>query len=125
MGLVTFRDGNIASLQYYYRDYSPELQVLVRLDEPDSFAQFFGANYTRLKDSNVEYDFDSFASKMQSDFYNVTRHKVGGVIVIAVDFTAVEAVMNITGPITVSDGVMTSGNVADRLHYYSGPRGQR
>jgi hypothetical protein len=120
MGLVTLHNGNIASLQYYYRD-SPELQALVKLDGPDSLTQFFGVDSAKLYDSNVQYDFASFAPKMQSDFYNVTGHKVDGVI--AVDFTAVEAVMNITGPITASDGVITSRNVADRLHYYSETRG--
>jgi hypothetical protein len=114
MGLVTMHNGHIASLQYYYRD-SPELQALVKLDGPDSFTQFFDVNYAQLYDSNVQYDFASFAPTMQSDFYNVTGHKVDGVI--AVDFTALEAVMNITGPITVSGEVITSRNVADRLHF--------
>jgi hypothetical protein len=117
MGLLTMHDGNIASLHYYYRD-SPELQALVQLDGPDSFTQFVGVNSARLLDSNVQYDFASFAPKVESDFYNVTGHKVDGVI--AVDLTAVAAVMNITGPITVSGEVITSRNVADRLHYYSG-----
>jgi hypothetical protein len=117
MGLVTMHNGNIASLQYYYRT-SPELQALVKLDGPDSFTQFLDVNYARLSDSNVQYDFASFAPKVQSDFYNVTGHKVDGVI--AFDFTAVEAVMNITGPVTVSGEVITSRNVADRLHFDSG-----
>ncbi len=117
MGLVTMHNGNIASLQYYYRE-SPELRALVKLDGPDSFTQFFNVNYTMLYDSNVQYNFASFAPKMQSDFYNVTGHKVDGVI--AVDFTAVEAVMAITGPVTVSGEVITSRNVADRLHFDSG-----
>ncbi|MGZ4892156.1 MAG: DUF4012 domain-containing protein [Halobacteriota archaeon] len=119
MGLVTMHNGNIASVQYYYRD-SPELKTIVQLDGPDSFTKFFGINHTQLYLSNVQYDFASFAPKMQSDFYNVTGHNVDGVI--AVDFTAVEAIMNVTGPITVSGQVMTSRNVADRLHYYSATR---
>jgi hypothetical protein len=117
MGLVTMHNGHIASLQYYYRS-SSELQALVGLDGPASFTNFFGVNAAALHDSNVQYDFASFAPKMQSDFYNVTGHKVDGVI--AVDFTAVEAIMNITGPITVSGEVITSRNVADRLHFDAG-----
>jgi hypothetical protein len=117
MGLVTMHNGHIASLQYYYRS-SSELQALVGLDGPASFTNFFGVNAAALHDSNVQYDFASFAPKMQSDFYNVTGHKVDGII--AVDFTAVEAIMNITGPITVSGEVITSLNVADRLHFDAG-----
>src|SRR5271157_2712184 len=41
MGLVTMHNGNIASLQYYYRT-APELQALVHLDGPESFTNFFG-----------------------------------------------------------------------------------
>jgi hypothetical protein len=117
MGVVTVHDGHIASLQYYYFT-SQQLQALVGLDGPASFTNFFGVNAAALHDSNVQYDFASFAPKMQSDFYNVTGHKVDGIV--AVDFTAVEAVMNITGPITVSGEVITSRNVADRLHFDSG-----
>jgi hypothetical protein len=120
MGLLTMHDGNIASLQYYYRS-GPELQALVQLDGPASFTQFFGVNSAHLVDSNVQYDFASFAPKIQADFYKVTGHKVDGVI--AVDFTALEAFMNITGPITASGDVITSTNVADRLHYLSGTTG--
>jgi len=120
MGLVTVHNGNIASLQYYYYT-SPELQALVKLDGPDSFTQFFDVNYVHLYDSNVQYDFASFAPKMESDFYNVTGNRVDGVI--AVDLTAVEAVMNITGPITASGEVITSRNVADRVHFDSATLG--
>jgi hypothetical protein len=114
MGLLTVHNGNVASLQYYNWN-SPQLQALVKLDGPKSFTQFFDVDRAQLYLSNVQYDFASFAPKMQSDFYNVTGHKVDGII--AVDFTAVEAVMNITGPVTVSGEVMTSANVADRLHF--------
>jgi hypothetical protein len=117
VGLVTMHNGNIASLQYYFYT-SPELQTLVQLDGPDSFTNFFGVNSAKLYNSNVQYNFTSFAPKMESDFYNVTGHKVDGVI--AVDYTAVEALMNITGPVTVSGEVITSANVADRLYYDSG-----
>jgi hypothetical protein len=120
MGLVTMHNGHIASLHYYYYT-SQELQALVELDGPPSFTNFFGVNSAALHDSNVQYDFASFAPKMQSDFYNVTGHKVDGVI--AVDFTAVEAIMNITGPVTVSGEVITSRNVADRLHFDSATLG--
>jgi hypothetical protein len=121
MGVLTMHNGNIASLQYYYRT-SPQLQAVVELDGPASFTNFLGVNSAALHDSNVQYEFASFAPKVQSDFYNVTGHKVDGVI--AVDFTAVEAVMNITGPITVSGEVITSRNVADRLEYYSATSGK-
>jgi hypothetical protein len=120
MGLITTHDGNIASLQYYYR-LSPQLRALVQLDGPASFTNFFGVNSAKLSDSNVQYNFASFAPKMQSDFYNVTGHRVDGII--AVDFTAVEAVMAITGPVTVSGEVITSRNVADRLHFDAGTVG--
>ena len=82
---------------------SPQLQTLVGLDGPESFTNFFGVNAAALSDSNVQYDFASFAPKMQSDFYNVTGQKVDGII--ALDFTAVQAIMNVTGPITASGEV--------------------
>ncbi|MGZ4853373.1 MAG: DUF4012 domain-containing protein [Halobacteriota archaeon] len=121
LGLLTVRDGNIESLQYQYgseyinrRAWNP----LVNLDGPESFTKFFGVGNVPLTASNVQYDFASFAPKMQSDFYNVTGQRVDGII--ALDFTAVEAIMKVTGPITVSGQVVTSRNVADRLHFYSG-----
>jgi len=123
VGVVTVHNGRIASLQYYYgssaepKESSPQLSGLVHLDGPESFTKFFNVNQSTLTDSNVQYDFASFAPKMESDFYNATGYRVDGII--AVDLTAIEAVMNITGPITISGEVITSRNVADRLHYDS------
>ena len=114
MGLLTMHNGNIASVRYYYLS-SPQLQTIVGLNGPESFTNFFGVNAAALSDSNVQYDFASFAPKMQSDFYNVTGQKVDGIITL--DFTAVQAIMNVTGPITASGEVITSRNVADRLHF--------
>jgi hypothetical protein len=114
MGVLTTHDGSIASLKYYYLS-SPQLSAIVGIDGPTSFTNFFGVNAAALSDSNVQYDFASFAPKMQSDFYNVTGQKVDGII--AVDFTALQAFMNVTGPITVSGEVLTSRNVVDRLHF--------
>jgi hypothetical protein len=117
MGLLTVHDGTIASLQYYYAN-SSELRGIVALEGPAGFTQFFGVNSATLFDSNVQYNFASFAPTMQSDFYNATGHTVDGII--ALDFTAVEEIMNITGPVTTSGGVITSGNVVDCLHYDAG-----
>ncbi|MGD0170535.1 MAG: DUF4012 domain-containing protein [Halobacteriota archaeon] len=119
MGLLTVHDGTIARLQYQYVSSSTNStwNPIVNLDGPASFTQFFGVGSARLSDSNVQYDFASFAPKMQSDFYNATGQRVDGII--ALDLTAVAAIMNVTGPITASGGVITSRNVADRLHYYS------
>jgi len=125
LGLVTLHNGNIASTEFHYvttftspGNYSSLWNAIVQLDGPESFTKFFGVNAALLSDSNVQYDFASFAPKMQSDFYNVTGNRVDGII--ALDLTAVEAVMNVTGPITMSGEVITSRNVVDRLHYYSG-----
>ncbi|MGZ8898454.1 MAG: DUF4012 domain-containing protein [Halobacteriota archaeon] len=117
MGVLTTHDGNIASLEYRYWNSSQQTGI-VALDGPESFTKFFGVNAAVISDSNVQYDFASFAPKMRSDFYNVTGKSVDGIV--ALDLTAVEALMNVTGPITTSDGVITSRNVADRLHYYAG-----
>ena len=119
-GLFTVHDGTIASLQYQYvgSDIRSTWNPIVNLSGPASFTEFFGVGSVALSDSNVQYDFASFAPKMQSDFYNATGQRVDGII--ALDFTAVEAIMNVTGPITVSGEVITSRNVVDRLHYYSG-----
>jgi hypothetical protein len=119
LGLVTVHDGAIASLQYQYvvSDQRSTWNPIVNLDGPESFTKFFGVDAAALSDSNVQYDFASFAPKMESDFYNATGQRVDGII--ALDFTAVEAIMNVTGPITVSGEVITSKNVVDRLHYDS------
>jgi hypothetical protein len=117
MGVLTTHDGSIASLKYYYLS-SPQLRTIVGLTGPESFTNFFGVNAAALSDSNVQYDFASFAPKMQSDFYNVTGQKVDGII--ALDFTALQAIMNVTGPITASGEVLTSRNVVDRLHFEVG-----
>jgi len=121
MGVLTVKDGHIVSLKYYYSHSSPELRTIVPVDGPESFTSFFGVNSATLYDSNVQYDFASFAPKVQSDWYNVTGQKVDGVI--GLDFTAVQAIMNITGPITVSNEVITSRNVFDRLEYDSATSG--
>ena len=123
LGLLTVHDGTITSLQYQYvsSDTRSTWNPIVNLDAPESFTKFFGMDSAALSDSNVQYDFASFAPKMQSDFYNATGQRVDGVI--ALDFTAVEAIMNVTGPITVSGEVITSRNVADRLHFDSGTAG--
>ena len=119
-GLFRIHDGNIASLQYQYvsSDTNSTWNPIVNLDGPASFTQFLGVDTAALSDSNVQYNFSSFAPTMQSNFYNATGQRVDGII--ALDFTAVEAIMNVTGPITVSGGVITSRNVVDRLHYYDG-----
>ena len=123
LGLLTVHDGTITSLQYQYvsSDTRSTWNPIVNLDAPESFTKFFGMDSAALSDSNMQYDFASFAPKMQSDFYNATGQRVDGVI--ALDFTAVEAIMNVTGPITVSGEVITSRNVADRLHFDSGTAG--
>ena len=116
-GVLTVRDGHIAHLQYYYSHTSPTLQTNVSLDGPESLTTFFNVNAAALFDSNVQYDFASFAPKVQSDWYKVTGQKVDGVI--GLDFTAVEAILSITGPITASGEVITNRNVFHRLEYYS------
>jgi Protein of unknown function (DUF4012) len=120
LGVLTVHNGNIASMEYRYWNLE-QGEGIVAIDGPESFTKFFGVNAAVISDSNVQYDFASFAPKMRSDFYNVTGKSVDGIV--ALDLTAVEAVMNVTGAITTADGVITSRNVADRLHYYSGTAG--
>jgi len=116
-GALTIRDGHIAHLQYYYSHTSQTLQTTVPLDGPESLTTFFNVNAAELFDSNVQYDFASFAPKVQSDWYNVTGQKIDGVI--GLDFTAAEAILRITGPITASGEVITNRNVFHRLEYDS------
>jgi len=119
LGLITVHDGSISNLQYQYisTGINSTWNPIVNLNAPPSFTQFFGVDTAQLSDSNVQYNFASFAPELQSDFYNATGKQVDGII--ALDFTAVQAIMNVTGPITVSGEVITSRNVVDRLHYYS------
>jgi hypothetical protein len=120
IGLLTLHNGQVAKAEFHYVSTDTNDSTwdpIVPLDGPESFTTFFGVNSARLSDSNVQYDFASFASKMQSEFYNVTGTRVDGII--ALDFTAVEAFMRVTGPVLVSGEIITDRNVVDRLHYYS------
>ncbi|MGZ8886269.1 MAG: DUF4012 domain-containing protein, partial [Halobacteriota archaeon] len=117
VGVATIHNGRITDLRYYYSHTSNELQADVYLDGPESFTTFFNADVALLRDSNNQYDFASFAPKVQSDWYTTTGQRVDGVI--GLDFTAAEAILNITGPITASGDVITSRNVFHRLEFYS------
>jgi hypothetical protein len=116
IGLLTVHDGNVMDLHLYYQNNSWTGDI-VKIDGPASLTQFYNVDSARLYDSNVQYDFASFAPAMMSDFYQLTGQKADGII--AVDFTALEAIMRITGPINVSGDVITSRNIVDRAHYYS------
>jgi hypothetical protein len=116
MGLLTLHDGNVKGLQVW-NSYVGQTNATVRIDEPQSFIWFFGTEYVKLYDANVQYDFASFAPFMLSSFYNVTGRHVDGII--AVDFTALKEILKLTGPISVSGHNLTSRNVADMMYYYS------
>lgn len=117
IGLLTMHDGNVKDLHLYYENDSLTGHT-VKMGGPESLTQFYNVDRARLYDSNVQYDFASFAPTMLSNFYQLTGQKVDGLI--AVDFTAVEAIMRITGPISISGDVITSRNIVDRAHYYAG-----
>jgi hypothetical protein len=117
VGVLTIHNGHITHVQYYYSHTSKELQTIVPLDGPESFMTFLNVDSARLFDSNNQYDFASFAPKMQSDWYSTTGQRVDGVI--GLDFAAAQAILTITGPITASGDVITSENVFHRLEYYS------
>ncbi|MGZ4892414.1 MAG: DUF4012 domain-containing protein [Halobacteriota archaeon] len=117
IGLLTVHNGNVTDLHLYYKNNSSWTGGIVTMDGPKSLTQFFNVDRVRLYESNVQYDFASFAPTMLSNFFKLTGKKVDGII--AIDFTAVEAFMRITGPINVSGDVITSRNIVDRAHYYS------
>jgi hypothetical protein len=119
IGLITLHNGQVVKAEFHHvaSETNDSWNPIVPVNEPESFTTFFGVNSAHLSDSNMQYDFASFASKMQSEFYNVTGKKVDGII--ALDFTAVEAIMRLTGPVLVSGEIITDRNVVDRLHYYS------
>ncbi|MGD0170770.1 MAG: DUF4012 domain-containing protein [Halobacteriota archaeon] len=117
IGLLTVHDGNVKDLHFYYANTSWTGDV-VKIDSPRSLTQFFKVDRARLYDSNVQYDFASFAPTMLSNVNQLSGQKADGII--AVDFTALEAIMRITGPISASGDVITSRNVVDLTHYYSG-----
>jgi Protein of unknown function (DUF4012) len=117
VGVLTLHNGHIAAVHYYYSHTSPELQAIVPLNGPEGFTSFLDVDSAKLFDSNNQYNFTSFAPKMQSDWYNTTGQRVDGVI--GLDFTAVQAILGITGPIDVSGDIITSRNVYHRLEYYS------
>ncbi|MGZ4883180.1 MAG: DUF4012 domain-containing protein [Halobacteriota archaeon] len=117
VGVLTIHNGHIVQARYYYKHTSEELQAVVPLDGPESFMTFFDVGSANVSDSNNQYDFASFAPKIQSDWYNVTGQRVDGII--GFDFTAAQAILNVTGPITASGDVITSRNVFHRLEFYS------
>ncbi|MGA3359804.1 MAG: DUF4012 domain-containing protein [Halobacteriota archaeon] len=116
MGLLTVYHGSVTSLQVFYAN-STYLNGTVKVDGPESLTKFFNVTSARLFDSNVQYNFSSFAPVVQANLYNLTGKRVDGTV--AVDFTAVQELMKLTGPMIVSGDVITSENVVDRLHYYS------
>jgi hypothetical protein len=119
IGLLTVHDGNVKDLHLAYAyNNSAWTGDVVNMSLPESLTQLYDVDSVRLYDSNVQYDFSSFAPTMLSNVEQITGQKVDGVI--AVDFTAVEAIMRITGPISVSGEVITSRNIVDIAHYYSG-----
>ncbi len=117
IGLVTLHNGNVKDLSLYYAGDAWTGSV-VNMSGPESLIKFFNESTIRFYDSNVQYDFGSSAPVMLSDLYNLTGKKADGII--AIDFTGLAAILRITGPINASGCVMTSRNVADRIHYYSG-----
>jgi hypothetical protein len=117
IGLLTVHNGDIKSLRVWYENQSYS-GSLVTVDGPASFTTFFGVDSAKLYDSNVQYDFATFAPIMRANYQNMAGQHVDGVV--AIDFTAVEELMKLTGPITVSGQVITSRNVVDRSYYYSG-----
>jgi len=126
IGLLTVHDDNIQNLHFYpisFESNSSWTGDIVKMGGPESLTQFYDVNSVRLYDSNVQYDFASFAPTMLSSFYQLTGQKADGII--AVDFTALEAIMRITGPISVSGDVVTSRNIVDLAHYYSGLPGDK
>lgn len=120
-GIVTVRNGNIANLEFYSAHTSKMLQTKVNVEGPHSFTSFFNSNAATFFDSNVQYNFSTFAPKMQSDFYDISGRKVDGII--ALDSTAVEEMLKIVGPSTSSSEVITYRNVIDRLLFNSGNSG--
>ncbi len=116
IGVVTVHDGAIKDLDIYYT--SAYLNGTVKLEGPQSISAFFGNEHAAVYFSNVQYDFASFAPIMQANFYNETGRAVDGTI--AIDSTALQALMNVTGPVNASGQIITSLNVVDQLHYYSG-----
>jgi hypothetical protein len=115
LGLVTVHDGSIKELNVYYT--LAYLNRTVKLEGPESVSAFFGQHYAEVAHSNVQYDFASFAPIMQSNFCNLTGAKVDGTI--GIDFTAIEELLKVTGPMHVSGEIITSWTVVNRINYYS------
>jgi hypothetical protein len=116
IGLLTVHDGSVKDLHLYYLNTSWAGDI-VNMSGPASLTQFYDVNRVTLFDSNVQYDFASFAPTMLSNVEQLSGQKVDGII--AVDFTTLEAIMRITGPISAAGDVITSRNIVDRVHYYS------
>ncbi len=119
-GVVTVHNGDVKNVSFFYAGVGQRTGaptgVLVTLDGPESFTHFF-ANKMYLFDANVQYDFATYAPFLSSAYRNETGRQVDGVI--AIDLTAAEAMLSMTGPLTVAGQTLTSRNLADQLYAHS------
>jgi hypothetical protein len=131
MGSIDVQNGEPKNLELQYANntytnstnsyatntYTNSSNAVIKLDGPESFTIFYGTQYVRFRDMNVQYDFATFAPLYAAAYTQLTGQHADGVI--AIDFTALQEFLKTTGPVTVGNQTLTWRNAIDQVHYLS------
>jgi hypothetical protein len=131
MGSIDVRNGEPTNLELQYANntytngtnsyanntYTNSSNAIIKLDGPESFTIFYGTQYIRFHDMNVQYDFATFAPLYAAAYTQLTGQHADGVI--AIDFTALQEFLKTTGPVTIGNQTLTWRNAIDQVHYLS------
>lgn len=120
VGTVDVQNGVPQNLKLRYSDTAhanTTNDTVVNITGPESFTGFYNTTLVPFRDMNVQYDFATFAPLFATAYANVAGQHTDGVV--ALDLTALQALLKTTGPVTVGNEVITWRNVIDRVHYIS------
>lgn len=99
-GLLTIKSGRLLTLKID-DIYSIDGQLKGHVTPPDEILHFLGQNDYYLRDSNTSADFSLNSKRAAWFFEKETGYLVDGVI--ALDLSAVEKILAVTGPLTLTD----------------------
>lgn len=99
--------------------YSIDGQLGIHVEPPQELKEDLGQKNWYLRDSNWEPDFPTAARQAEWFYTKETGDKVEGVI--ALDVSAIEKILEVTGPLELSDykEKITSGNLFEKAASYS------
>jgi hypothetical protein len=121
VGTIDVHNGEPTNLNLHYTSNSTYANStnggIITIDGPQSFTDFYDTQLVQFRDMNVQYDFATFAPLCAAAYNELTGQHVDGVI--SLDFSALQELLNTTGPVTVGNEIITWRNVIDRVHYIS------